>query len=225
MAVYYVASKLSIAACQAGCFRSSRRRHDKMCRQFSSETDNDQQSEDFGEVKTKLLGKKKFLNGCSREWLDLMVMVMDSFEAFRLLCSSICQSSLKIVWQPAKKRVQHFRNPSNMGILWICCYSSHRRERRVSQICIIDSSFSLTWNLHIKIWCNSLSVFPRLSFFDVAFVALKIAPCSFRKIYNNIRKLILSLRPISDASHCCTDIKCCEVFFCSLSHLPFKALD
>lgn len=142
-----------------------------------------------------------------------MVMVMDSFEAFRLLCSSICQSSLKIVWQPAKKRVQHFRNPSNMGILWICCYSSHRRERRVSQICIIDSSFSLTWNLHIKIWCNSLSVFPRLSFFDVAFVALKIAPCSFRKIYNNIRKLILSLRPISDASHCCTDIKCCEVFF------------
>lgn len=120
---------------------------------------------------------------------------------------------LRKMFGSKQKRVQHFRKLSNMGILWNCCFSSYRRGRRVSQICIIDSCFSLTWNLHIKIWCNSLSVFPRLSFFDVAFVALKIASCSFRRKNNNIRKLILSLGPISDASHCCTDIKCCEVFF------------
>lgn len=49
MAVYYVASKLSIVACRAHCLRS-RTRNEKISRHYSFELENTDHHHDFDEV-------------------------------------------------------------------------------------------------------------------------------------------------------------------------------
>lgn len=49
MAVYYVASKLSIVACRARCLRS-RSRNDKLSRNYSFELENTDHHQNFDEV-------------------------------------------------------------------------------------------------------------------------------------------------------------------------------